>query len=261
MSKKRKKKISLNKRYNRIAKFIKKYGYDPTKPYRPNKKVGRPKQTGFDKAIVKSANERLRKLEKVYRTKDEPDQAGVSYAELSNEYSLVKKYATEYRNNKGRIYKFVDKNGKKTDDMSKAVGIRFISQKEYEDILKSISNKEKRDEFERYFKQTLDNFMNAQTTTASGIKEKIDKSFDTFMSHYGSKYQNMTQNTYLNFFKTYRDMVEADKSGHFGYDELSEALAWIDIDKAMSDNQMQTVLNYIQSNNWKDIPRRYFLSN
>lgn len=262
MARRKKRNYSLNKRYNRIQKFIQKYGYDPTKSYRPKKTVGRPKTTGFDKSIIKSANERLRKLEKVYKTKKDKDSDGVTYAELSNEYSLVKKYATEYPNSKkGMIYKFVDKNGRKTKDMSKAVGVRFISKTEYDAILKSISDKEKRDEFERYFTQTLENFMNAKTSTAGGIKEKIDKSYETFMSHYGQKYQNMSQNTYLNFFKTYRDMVKADRSGHFGYDDLSEALAWIDIDQAMSENQMDTVLQYINTNQWKNIPRRFFLHN
>ena len=63
-------KPTQKQRQQRIAKFINKYGYDPTKSYRPTKtgKRGRPSKTyAYDKNLVKIANERLRKIEKVYK--------------------------------------------------------------------------------------------------------------------------------------------------------------------------------------------------
>ena len=88
MSKKSKFKLSEKQRQNRINRFISKYGYDPRSSYRPKKTGvrGRPVKTiPFQKSLVKSANERFRKLESVYKL-----------AEFSNEYLLAKHYATEY---------------------------------------------------------------------------------------------------------------------------------------------------------------------
>lgn len=232
MARRRSWKPTEKQRQNRIERFISKYGYDPRSSYRPNRTGvrGRPeKEYQYDRNLVKSANERLRKIEKVY-----------GLAEDSNEYKLVRKYAIEYPRSKGKIYKV-------SDNMD---SVRFISEKEYN----KLSKKEK-----KYFNETLANFLKSTTSTKSGIESKYSKSYNTFMEHYGDKYPDLSMEQYKDFFRTYRDLANRDKQNQFDYNTLVQTLEFIDIGEALNQNQLEKAMRYIATNRFHKIPKKFRL--
>ena len=223
-------------RKQRIARFVSKYGYDPRSSYRPNKTGtrGRPSKTySYDRALVKAANERLRKIESVYKLADD-----------SNEYKLALKYATEYSKTKGKIYN--------QDILRDSHKVRFISESDF----MKLSPQE-----QKYFNEVLSNFMQASTSTKTGIESKYQKSYETFMSHYGENYSDLTIDQYKEFFRTYRDLVNADKRNQFDYTTLVQTLEFVDIGQALNQGQLATAMRYVATNRFDKIPRRYRLGN
>lgn len=253
MAKKRKLSAKAKQRQSerRLKSFIKKYGYDPRFSYRPKNRSttgisrrGRPtSKQDYSKELVKSANERLRKLEKVYKFTDKDTGRVYSMADWSNEYRMVKKYATEYPNSyKGKIYRVSD-DGK---------SIRFISKSEYD----KLSAEEK-----RYFNEVLQNFLNAETSKGSGVSEQIDKAYKTFMQNYGDKYASLSKMDYMELFTVYRDQVTADKANHFDYDSFARIITNLDVGALINDRQLEEAIRYVETNNWHKIPRKYNLHN
>lgn len=238
MAKRKSWKPSAKQKQQRLTRFISKYGYDPRSSYRPVRqgKRGRPQKTyGYNKALVKAANERLRKIETVYKLTED-----------SNEYKLAKKYATEYSKTKGKIYDV------KRLNKTKGKELRFISESEF----KKLSPQE-----QKYFNEVLSNFMQASTSTKSGIESKYQKSYETFMLHYGDKYPNLSIEDYKEFFKTYRDLVNADTSNQFDYTTLVQTLEFVDIEQALTQGQLEKAMRYVATNRFDKIPRRYRLGN
>lgn len=230
---KKKYKLSEKQKQNRINRFISKYGYDPRGSYRPYNKTGvrgRPtKKYPYPKADVKVVNERFRKIEKVYKLTED-----------SNEYRLAKKYATEYTNNyKGKIY---DQNR-----LFDSGELRLISEEEYN----KLSAKGK-----KYFNEVLQNILNASTSTKKGIESKYDKAYNTFMRNYGNdRYPNLKKEEYIEFFKTYRNMVNADKKSQFDYNTLVQTLEFVDIGEALRLDQLEQAMKYIATNRFHKIPK------
>lgn len=225
---KRKFKLSAKQKANRLARFIKKYGYNPNESYRPTRKIGRPKNTSiysYNASSVKMANERLRKMEKVYKT-----------AMDSYEYGQVMKYAVEYPTTKGRIYN-VTKNG-----------IRFLNKTQFNKLDKK--GKE-------YYNRILSQFLEAKTTTKTGLDERFSKAYNTFMKNYGHLQPDLSIEDYKQLFRTYRDMVEVDKNSHFGYNELSQMLNEVDINAVMTDNQLEMAMKYVSGNRLMSLPQKY----
>lgn len=236
MAKRKSWKPTEKQRQQRIARFVNKYGYDPRSSYRPNKTGtrGRPSKTyGYDRALVKAANERLRKIESVYKLADD-----------SNEYKLALKYATEYSKTKGKIYN--------QDILRDSHKVRFISESDF----MKLSPQE-----QKYFNEVLSNFMQASTSTKTGIESKYQKSYETFMSHYGDKYPDLTMDQYKEFFRTYRDLANADKRNQFDYTTLVQTLEFVDIGQALNQGQLATAMRYVATNRFDKIPRRYRLGN
>lgn len=234
MAKKRKFKLSKKQKQNRINRFISKYGYDPRSSYRPKKTGvrGRPKKImPFPKSLVKSVNERFRKLEKVYKLSD-----------LSNEYNLAKKYATEKSKTKGKIY---------NQKLLKEKGIvRLVGEEEYN----KLSDLDK-----IYYNVVLQNILNASTTLPGGIEEKRQKSYNTFMQNYGDKYPDLSRAEYERLFRTYRDLVNADKKAQFDYNTLVQTLEFVDIGEALRQDQLEKAMTYIAKSQMHKIPKKYRL--
>ena len=234
MSKKSKFKLSEKQRQNRINRFISKYGYDPRSSYRPKKTGvrGRPVKTmPFQKSLVKSANERFRKLESVYKL-----------AEFSNEYLLAKHYATEYSKTKGKIY---------NQKLLKEKGIvRLVGEKEYN----KLSPKDK-----KYYNEVLQQIFDASTSLPKAIEEKRTKSYDTFMKNYGDKHPDLSQEQYEELFRVYRNQVSSDKKNQFDYNTLQQTLEFVDIEQALTDKQLKKAMKYIATGNMHKIPKRYKL--
>lgn len=228
--KKKTNKASKNNPSNKRSKGVFNKGKKPAPKGRPKK------YSNTQLAVMlKRANERLRKLEKVHKVSD-----------ISQEYQLVKKYYEEYPNTKGRIYK-LDTTGR---------GIRFISVTELNKIIEDMPP-EKAAQFVHYFYERIEAFLSSKTSTLKGVKEKTEKAYKTFMNNYAgdNSFKGLTINQYVDFFKIYRDMVKADKDDSFGYNQLSEALEYVDISRAMTDNQMKDVFTRIRTK--KPIPIKY----
>ena len=233
---KKKLKLSEKQKQNRINRIVAKYGYYPRTSYRPYKKTGlrgRPtKQYPYPKADVKVVNERFRKIEKVYKLTED-----------SNEYKLARKYAVEYsKNYKGKIY---DQNRLYEENQ-----LRMISEEQYN----KWSAKEK-----KYFNEVLQNILNASTTTRRGIESKYEKSYSTFMGNYGDKYPNLSKEEYIDFFRTYRNMVNADKKNQFDYNTLVQTLEYVDIGEALRQDQLEQAMKYIATDRMHKIPKRFRL--
>lgn len=230
---KKKFKLSAKQKQNRLNRFISKYGYDPRTAYRPYRQTGtrgRPvKQYAYPKADVKVVNERFRKIEKVW-----------NLTEDSNEYKLARKYATEYSKTKGKIYD--------QDKLKSSNSVRLLSEAEYN----KLSPLEK-----KYFNEVLQNILNASTTTKKGIEDKYTKSYNTFMETYGSNYKGLKKEEYIEFFRTYRAMVNADKKNQFDYNTLVRTLEYVDIGEALRDDQLKQAMRYISTDRIHKIPKRY----
>lgn len=230
---KKKFKLSEKQKQNRINRFINKYGYDPRSSYRPNRTGvrGRPQKTyPYNKSLVKAVNERFRKIEKVYKLTDD-----------SNEYKLAKKYATEYSRTKGKIY---------NQQLIKDGKVRLLNETEYN----KLSVKEK-----KYFNEVLQNILNASTSIKQGIEDKYDKSYRTFMSHYGQSYPDLSKTEYQQLFRTYRELVNGDKKNQFDYNTLVQTLEFVDIGEALRQDQLETAMKYVSTNRFNKIPKRFRL--
>lgn len=176
--------------------------------------------------LVKAANERLRKLEKVHKGYKE----GKTLAQSSEMYQLMEKYATSYPKTKGKIY-----------TRNKEGNIRFINKTEYD----KLSAQEK-----SYYIDRIKRFLESPSSTATGIKESHKKSYESFMKNYGSKFPDLTFSQYEEFFESYNYNMVGDSESHFGYDEWSAALKHIKIDEAMTDNQMDSIMEYLRANDY-----------
>ena len=183
-------------------------------------------EPSFPAKLVKAANERLRKLEKVHKGY----KTGKSLAQSSEAYQSIEEYATSYPKSKGKIYK-----------RNKDGNVRFLSQTEFD----KFSAQDK-----KYYVERVEAFLGSKTSTASGIKEAHKKSYDTFMKNYGDKYPDLSFSQYEEFFESYNYNMVGDSDSHFGYDEWSAALKHISIDEAMNDNQMDQIMEYLRANDW-----------
>ena len=183
-------------------------------------------EPSFPAKLVKAANERLRKLEKVHKG----IKSGRSLSQSSEIYKSMEDYATSYSKTKGKIYK-----------RNKEDKIRFLSETEFD----KLSAQDK-----KYYVERVEAFLGSKTSTASGIKEAHKKSYDTFMKNYGDKYPDLSFSQYEEFFESYNYNMVGDSDSHFGYDEWSAALKHISIDEAMNDNQMDQIMEYLRANDW-----------
>ena len=207
----------------------------------------------YPKDIVKAANERLRKLEKVFKWGKTGETK--SLAESSERYQNMLRYRESYPLTKGKIYK-TDNDGR---------GLRFISKKGYIDKngIYQRGFEDLTDQEKEYYVNELIKFMESASSTKTGIHEAHRKSYETFMKNNGSKVGNLTYDEYLDFFGQYNQKVVADANAHFSYSDLSKALFNIKIDVALRDNQLSDIMQKIHSGrreDWADIPKRYLLN-
>ena len=174
------------------------------------------------KALVKQANERLRQIEK----------RGLEG--YSREYELVKRYATGDPEGRGAIYNVNEETG----------AIRFSS-----NLNKFVtSDKPFKSQAERraYMINTLRNFLNAETSTVSGIKAVQKRSFEAFKKNYKDRFPEMTQADYSSFWKTFRENVSDTKKDHFGYDTLKILLDNSNV-LSLDEEKLDQVMSVIES--------------
>ena len=188
-------------------------------------------EPSFPAKLVKAANERLRKLEKVHKGY----KTGKSLAQSSEVYQSMEEYATSYPKTKGKIY-----------TRNKDGNIRFLNQTQFD----KLSAQDK-----KYYLDRINTFLESKSSTASGIKEAHKKSYETFMKNYGDKFPDLSFTQYEEFFEAYNYNMVEDHKNHFSYEDWSSVLTNINIDEAMNDNQMEAVMEYIRAKDWNGIMR------
>ena len=165
------------------------------------------------KRMVRKANDRLRRLEK----------AGLY--EESREYRLVSHYAYSDPGGKGSIY---NENPEKDTIRIKSTlptGQGYTREREY-------------------MINTLRNFLKASTSTVSGTRKAINKAFQSFKDNQDIKGE-MTQDQYMQLWRTYHDMGLRDKLDNQGYNAFMTLVQSTDIYNLTSD-EMKVALDYLE---------------
>jgi len=139
------------------------------------------KTNTFPRSAVKTANERLRKLETVNRL-----------AQSSEAYKSIERYATDPNAYSSKFYRQVtNKDG--------SPGIRFITPSEYNKLSRYDQKK---------FDEIVRNFLENNTTTKLGIEKARKASYDNFMKKHPDLH--WSQEEYNNFWKNY-SQAQKDK--------------------------------------------------
>jgi hypothetical protein len=162
--------------------------------------------------MVRKANDRLRRLEK----------AGLY--EESREYRLVSHYAYSDPGGKGSIYNI---NPEKDT-------IRFKS---------TLPSGQGYTREREYMINTLRNFLNASTSTVSGTRKAINKAFKSFIDNQDINGE-MTQDQYMQLWRTYHDMGLRDKLDNQGYNAFMTLVKSTDIYN-MTPDEMKVALDYL----------------
>lgn len=210
--------------------------------------MARPKkERAYNRDWVKVANERLRKLESVhnFNKKQFPKlyDMGISFSNLSAEYRMIERYAGR-QDEKGKIYRT-------TED---GRGIRFINKTEYDKLT---------DAEKDYFNKTLQNFLESETSTKTGVLESYKKAYETFKANHDA-YSGMTFEDYMQTWKVYHDQIMPDKQNHFSYSRFTQLLESGNFTfEMLTGNQAEEVRNYIQGGDkrYSNIGHKFRMTN
>lgn len=178
-------------------------------------KIKKIKQTIFPKDAVKTANERLRKLETVNRL-----------AMSSEAYQSIERFATDANSKSSKFYREV-----KNKDGSP--GIRFIKPGQYNKLT----------EYEkRQFNDVVESFLEDKTTTKLGIEKVHRDQYNKFMKHH--KELNWTYDEYMDFWGAY-SQAQADKQDVIAYGVLTQIFnARTEFSQDLSADKIMKLLNY-----------------
>lgn len=187
----------------------------------------------FPKSAVKTANERLRKLETVNRL-----------AMSSEAYKSIERYANEPNSMSSKFYRFVtNKDG--------SPGIRFITPGEY----RNLTAYEK-----RRFEETVQQFLNNQTTTKLGVEKVRRDNYNSFMDNHPDLH--WTFDEYNEFWKTY-SQAQSDRGDVIAYGLLTQIFnSTTDYSKNLSENKIEELVHYNASDiRYNSRPSRGTLTN
>ena len=162
--------------------------------------------------MVRKANDRLRRLER----------AGLY--EESREYRLVSHYAYSDPGGKGSIYNVNPEKDTIRFKSTLPTGQGYTREREY-------------------MINTLRNFLNASTSTVSGTRKAINKAFKSFIDNQDIKGE-MTQDQYMQLWRTYHDMGLRDKLDNQGYNAFMTLVKSTDIYN-MTPDEMKVALDYL----------------
>lgn len=187
----------------------------------------------YPRALVKRANERLRKLEKVYT-----DFAGEPYAVHSRAYeATARKAYDEYNRNGGqsRLFRISDRGD----------SIRFANKTTFDTFTEA--------EKEKYINY-VKSFMESKTSTRIGYEDARDKAFNTFKEN-NEQFQNMTREEYDKYWKIYNDQIRGQNGDHFGSgtENFDIFLARYDTLEMLRADQLETAMNYAAAGRWTDL--------
>ena len=179
--------------------------------------MARRAKTNYNRSKVKTANERLRKLETVSHL-----------AHQSQAYRSIEKFANDPNSVDSKFYRSVtNKDG--------TPGIRFITPREYAELS---------DYEQKEFDKTLEQFLNNQTTTKLGVKKAQKDAYEKFMDNHPDL--DWTQEEYENFWKKYYD-YNKDQEEKERYNRLTQVLESpesFDIAEDLTDSKIDQIIHY-----------------
>ena len=164
------------------------------------------------KRMVRRANDRLRRLEK----------AGLY--EESREYRLVSHYAYSDPEGKGSVYNVNPEKDTIRFKSTLPTGQGYTREREY-------------------MINTLRNFLKASTSTVSGTRKAINKAFQSFKDNQDIKGE-MTQEQYMQLWRTYHDMGLRDKLDNQGYNAFMTLVQSTDI-YDLTQDEMKVAFDYL----------------
>lgn len=185
----------------------------------------------FNKAEVKRANERLRKLETVNKLSVQ-----------STAYRNVQKYAINEPNSmSNKFYRLVqNKDGSE--------GIRFITRTQFNNLS---------EEEQKYFNQVVKNFLGNESTTKIGIENIRRRAYDEFMNNHPDL--EWTQDEYEDFWKKYSD-YNSDQDDKQRYNRLTQVFDSpdvLDISENLTPDKIDNIINYtVNDYRYGDIPTK-----
>ena len=162
--------------------------------------------------MVRKANDSLRRLER----------AGLY--EESREYRLVSHYAYSDPGGKGSIYNVNPEKDTIRFKSTLPTGQGYTREREY-------------------MINTLRNFLKASTSTVSGTRKAINKAFKSFIDNQDIKGE-MTQDQYMQLWRTYHDMGLRDKLDNQGYNAFMTLVQSTDI-YDLTQDEMKVALDYL----------------
>ena len=181
----------------------------------------------YRRGLVKTANERLRKIETKYHLTED----SIAYKKIAN-------FALSEPNGKGKFFSV-------SDDMDK---IRFLNKTEFMKL-----TEEQRIEYN----EMLDKFLGAKTSTKIGIEQSFQNALDTFNkdNEHGFQFDNVDQ--YKEFWKTYQNVTEGRIDDKL-YNSLSLDIFFnnFDIKKLLETETLEDVLRTklgTPNKKWSDI--------
>lgn len=178
--------------------------------------MARPKKvTKFPYSLVKTANERLRKLETVNRM-----------AQSSEAYKSIERFANDPNAYSSKFYREV-----KNKDGSP--GIRFITPGEYNQLSRYDQMK---------FDEIVNNFLENRTTTKLGIEKVRKDNYDSFMKNHPNLH--WSQEEYENFWRNY-SQAQKDKEDVIAYTMLTQVFnAVTPYSNGLTDNKISELVHY-----------------
>ena len=200
----------------------------------------------FPKALLKAANERLRKLEKV-----------TGYAKGNVLYQNMKNKMMNKPKKEGIIFKS-DKTGR---------GVRFISEREFNKLTP---------EQQAYYMARLEGFMKSAWSKSGKkggvqeirkkISEKLkpqeearERAFDTFRNRpeIRDKFPDLTYEQYKALYEAYQRLRDV-KGDHFKYDDLNMFLEYVRLDQLKPD-QIEEAMSFVKDDDWGELADRGWL--
>lgn len=162
--------------------------------------------------MVRKANARLLRLER----------AGLY--EESREYRLVSHYAYSDPGGKGSIYNVNPEKDTIRFKSTLPTGQGYTREREY-------------------MINTLRDFLKASTSTVSGTRKAINKAYQTFKDTQDIQGE-ITQNQYMQLWRTYHDMGLRDKLDNQGYNAFMTLVKTTDI-YDLTPDEMKVALDYL----------------
>lgn len=199
----------------------------------------------YPEKMVRAANERLRKLEKV---------------------SKMAESSSMYVNMKRRMYEQPNKGGKFFQPGANKGSVRYIGKKKFEKLSE--------DEQKEYLRQ-LTHFMQSDMSTASGLKrirkklheankdneEARRKSYEAFMQRQEIKdnFPGLTFEQYTALFHAYQYYTDV-KGEHFNYNDLTLAIHNLVLDK-IEPHKIEEAMSFLKDKNFDELQKRGILLN